>query len=161
VHTNCDMDFDFAGPTIYGATVFGYKGFLAGYQMLYDTAKSKLAQNNFAVGYTNSQFTLHSVVKDGSEFQASVFQKVNDQIDMGISLEYAFGSNVTKFCMGGKYAVDKDTSFRGKVTNFQQFGLSYQQKIRSGITLTLSTLVEGKTLNQGGHKVGLGLELEA
>ena len=31
----------------------------------------------------------------------------------------------------------------------------------SGLTLTLSTLIEGKTFNQGGHKVGAGLEFEA
>jgi len=24
VHTNCDIDFDFAGPTIHGAAVLGY-----------------------------------------------------------------------------------------------------------------------------------------
>ena len=33
--------------------------------------------------------------------------------------------------------------------------------IFSGIKLTLSTLIEGKGLSQGGHKVGLGLEIAA
>lgn len=30
-----------------------------------------------------------------------------------------------------------------------------------GVSLSLSTLIEGKNFNQGGHKVGLGLDLEA
>jgi len=31
----------------------------------------------------------------------------------------------------------------------------------SGLSLTLSTLIEGKTFNQGGHKIGVGLDFEA
>lgn len=31
----------------------------------------------------------------------------------------------------------------------------------SGITLTLSTLIDGKNFNAGGHKIGVALELEA
>lgn len=30
-----------------------------------------------------------------------------------------------------------------------------------GVKLTLSGLVDGKNINAGGHKLGLGLELEA
>ena len=32
---------------------------------------------------------------------------------------------------------------------------------RAGVKLTLSLLVDGKNINAGGHKLGLGLELEA
>ena len=31
----------------------------------------------------------------------------------------------------------------------------------SGVTMTLSTQIEGKTFNEGGHKFGLGLDFEA
>lgn len=31
----------------------------------------------------------------------------------------------------------------------------------TGVKLTLSGLVDGKNINAGGHKLGLGLELEA
>jgi voltage-dependent anion channel protein 2 len=31
----------------------------------------------------------------------------------------------------------------------------------SGVTLTLSSLVDLKNFNQGGHKIGMALELEA
>lgn len=30
-----------------------------------------------------------------------------------------------------------------------------------GITLSLSTLIDGKNFNAGGHKIGVALELEA
>lgn len=51
--------------------------------------------------------------------------------------------------------------FQAKVNNASQIGVSYQQKVRDGVTFTLSSLVEGKNFNQGGHKVGLGLDFEA
>lgn len=62
VNLGCDVDFDFAGPTIHGAAVVGYEGWLAGYQMTFDTAKSKMTQNNFAIGYKTGDFQLHTNV---------------------------------------------------------------------------------------------------
>lgn len=160
INTNCDIDFDFAGPTIHGAAVLGYKGWLGGAQLVFDTSKSKLSQCNFAVGYSVNDVTLHTAVNDGTEFSGSIHQKVNDKLDLGINLSYATGSSVTRFGVAGKYCVDNDTTFRAKLSNTGQIGLSVQQKIRDGLTLTLSSLVEGKTFNQGGHKIGLGLEIE-
>ena len=41
---------------------FRYTGWLAGYQMTFDTSKSALTKSNFAAGYTGSDFTLHANV---------------------------------------------------------------------------------------------------
>lgn len=57
-----NVDIDFAGPTIYGWAVLALEGWLAGYQMSFDTAKSKLSQNNFALGYKAADFQLHTHV---------------------------------------------------------------------------------------------------
>lgn len=160
-HANCDVDFDFAGPTINGAAVAGYNGWLAGYQMAFDTSKSKLSKSNFAVGYSADDFTLNTSVNDGSEFGGSVYQRVNDKLETGVQLKWAAGSNATSFGIAAKYCPEKDTTVRARVNNNSQIGLSYQQKIRDGVSLTLSTSVEGKNFNQGGHKVGLGLDFEA
>lgn len=48
-----------------------------------------------------------------------------------------------------------------KVNNTSQVGLAYTQRLRDGIKVTLSSLIDAKNLNQGGHKIGLGLDLEA
>lgn len=40
-------------------------------------------------------------------------------------------------------------------------GLGFQTKLNEGVLLSLSTLVNGKDFNSGGHKVGIALELEA
>jgi hypothetical protein len=42
--------------------VLAFEGWLAGYQMSFDTAKSKLSQNNFALGYKAADFQLHTHV---------------------------------------------------------------------------------------------------
>lgn len=49
---------------------------------------------------------------------------------------------------------------RAKINNSSQIGLGYQQKVIDGVVLTLSTLIDGKNFNQGGHKVGLSIEIE-
>lgn len=60
VHAGLDVDLDFAGPTIHGAAVAGYEGWLAGYQMSIDSAKSKMTHSNFAIGYKTGDFQLHT-----------------------------------------------------------------------------------------------------
>merc|ERR1712147_89306 len=58
IHTTTDVDFDFAGPTVHGSGVFGYKGWLAGYQASYDTANSKLTANNVSLAYSDGDFVI-------------------------------------------------------------------------------------------------------
>ncbi|XP_071105863.1 non-selective voltage-gated ion channel VDAC2-like [Haliotis cracherodii] len=161
LNLNCDVDFDFAGPAIHGAAVLGYQGWLAGYQMSFDTAKSKLTKSNFAVGYSAGDFTLHTNINDGQEFAGSIYQRVNSDLETGVNLSWTSGTNATRFALGAKYTLDKNSSLNAKVNNSSQIGLGYSQKLRDGVKLTISSLIEGKNFNAGGHKLGLGLDLEA
>jgi len=160
IHTNLDVDFDFAGPTISSAAVAGYLGWLVGAQVAFDTSKSKLSRSNFAIGYVADEFTLHTSINDGTEFAGSVFHKVNKDLDFGVQLNWSAGSNSTRFGIGAKYTPDNVTTYRAKVDNSSVVGLGYQQKVSNGVSLSLSTLIEAKTFSQGGHKIGLGLEFE-
>ncbi|XP_078577915.1 non-selective voltage-gated ion channel VDAC2-like isoform X2 [Branchiostoma floridae x Branchiostoma japonicum] len=161
LNVGADVDLDFAGPTIHGAAVLGYEGWLAGYQMSFDTAKSKLTRSNFALGYKTGDFQLHTNVNDGTEFGGSIYQKVNNNLETGVNLAWTAGSNNTRFGLAAKYTIDSKSSFRAKVNNSSQIGLGYTQEVRPGVKVTLSTLLDGKNFNQGGHKLGLGLDLEA
>ncbi|NXW44079.1 VDAC2 protein, partial [Nyctiprogne leucopyga] len=143
LNLGCDVDFDFAGPAIHGSAVFGYEGWLAGYQMTFDSAKSKLTRNNFSVGYKTGDFQLHTNVNDGSEFGGSIYQKVSDSLETAVNLAWTAGSNSTRFGIAAKYKLDSTAS------------------ISVSVKLTLSALIDGKSINAGGHKLGLGLELEA
>ncbi|XP_036434778.1 voltage-dependent anion-selective channel protein 3 isoform X1 [Colossoma macropomum] len=160
MNVGCDIDFDLAGPTVHAAAVLGYEGWLAGYQMAFDTAKSKLAQNNFALGYKAGDFQLHTNVNDGTEFGGSIYQKVNDQLETAVNLAWTAGSNNTRFGIAAKYQLDKDASISAKVNNASLVGVGYTQALRPGVKLTLSALIDAKNFNAGGHKVGMGFELE-
>ena len=81
-----DMDLNMAGPVVNASAVVGHQGWLGGivfffkldefffswkiiiflgYQMAFDTSKSQLTKNNFAIGYASGDFTLHTNVNDG------------------------------------------------------------------------------------------------
>lgn len=51
--------------------------------------------------------------------------------------------------------------FGAKENNNGLVGVWNTQTIRPGVKLTLSGLVDGKNIDAGGHKLSLGLELEA
>uniref|UniRef100_A0A8C4USG1 Non-selective voltage-gated ion channel VDAC3 n=1 Tax=Falco tinnunculus TaxID=100819 RepID=A0A8C4USG1_FALTI len=110
VNLGCNIDIDVSGPTIYGWAVLGYEGWLAGYQMAFDTAKSKLSQNNFALGYKAGDFQLHTNVNDGTEFGGSIYQKVNNKVETSVNLAWTAGSNNTRFGIATKYQLDEKTS---------------------------------------------------
>ncbi|PFX17934.1 Voltage-dependent anion-selective channel protein 2 [Stylophora pistillata] len=160
-HGTGDVDFDFAGPTVQASAVVGYEGWVAGYQAAYDTAKSKLIGNNFSFGYRGGDFHIHSSVNDASRFTGSIYHKLSSNLEAAAELNWASSSSSTSFQVGCKYDVDKDASFRAKVNNNSQVGAAYTQRLRDGIKLTLSSLIDTKNLNQGGHKIGLGLDMEA
>lgn len=162
VRLDSDVNIDLAGPTINTSAVVGYEGWLAGYQLAFDTQKSKLEENNFAIGYTSGDFVLHTNVNDGRRFSGSLYQRCSDRLETAIDLSWASaGAQSTKFGIAAKYALDKDACVRAKVNNQSCIGLGYQQKLREGITLYLSTMIDAKNFSAGGHKLGLAFELEA
>lgn len=158
---NLDTDLDLAGPVIHKSFTVGHLGWLLGVQGSFDTAKSAITRSNFAIGYQASDFTLHTNVNDGTEVGGSIYQKVNDQLQLGVSLSWSSVNNATRFALASKYQVDKHATVQAKVNNLSQVGFSYSQQLRDGVKLILSSLVDGKNINGGGHKLGLGLELNA
>lgn len=115
---------------------------------------------NFAVGYTNNDVVLHSNVNDGKVFGASVYHKVRPDLQAGFSINWNQGNQSAQFGVGGVYTVDKDTSLRAKINNQGSLGLGLTHRLREGIEVTLSSNVDVKNFNQGGHKLGCGLNLE-
>ncbi|KAF7402879.1 voltage-dependent anion-selective channel [Vespula maculifrons] len=163
-NVSATADFDLSlstGPLINATAVVGYQGWLAGYQASFDSQRSKLTKNNFALGFTASDFAFHTSVDNGREFGASIYHKVKPDLEGAINLAWNSSNNVTQFGLGTKYNLDNDASVRAKVNSQLQIGLGYQQKLREGVTLTLSTNIDGKNFSSGGHKIGLALNLEA
>ncbi|XP_045523990.1 voltage-dependent anion-selective channel-like isoform X1 [Pieris brassicae] len=160
VAVNTNVDLDLAGPVVDVAAVLKYQGWLAGANTQFDTQKAKFSKNNFAFGYQTNDFALHTNVDNGKDFGGSIYQKVSDKLDCGVSMKWSSGSTDTLFGVGAKFALDQDASLHAKINNKSLIGLGYQQKLRPGVTLTLSAAVDGQNFNAGGHKVGVALELE-
>ncbi|XP_005429290.1 voltage-dependent anion-selective channel protein 3 isoform X2 [Geospiza fortis] len=161
VHVGCSVDIDLSGPTVYGWAVVGYEGWLAGYQTAFDTAKYKITQRNFALGYKAEDFQLHTNVNDGTEFGGSIYQKVTSKVETSVNLAWTAGSNNTRFGIAGRYQLDEKSSVAAKVNNASLIGIGYTHTLRPGVKLTLSGLIDGKNFAAGGHKLGLAFELEA
>lgn len=161
IHLNSDVDIDVKSPVLNVSSVLGLKGWLVGVQASADVVKNKLHKLNFALGYSTSDFVLHTNVNDGQEFGGSVYQKVNENLETGVQLAWSAGNNATTFGLGCVYSIDSDTSLRAKINNSSQIGLGISHRLREGIRLTLSAMVDGRSFNQGGHKLGVGFELEA
>jgi len=153
-----EADLDLALSSVNASGVVAYNNWLAGYQTSFDIGKSVITKNNFGIGYTAPDFVLHTSVNNGTDFGGSVYQKVNGNLEAGIALGWSSANANTNFALGSKYVLDKDSSVRAKVNNKCEVGLGYQQKLRDGVTVTLSALVNGGALGQGGHKVGMALE---
>lgn len=161
---NTSVDLDVFSHKIMAALVLGDKGFMGGVQIGSDALKSDksvLASSNVALGYMKDDLEVHVGVKNCTEYVGSVYQKVFKELETGIHLSWLSGSGETAFGFGGKYNVDKDTAFKVKIDNSSRVGLSYEQKLRAGVTLTLSSLLEGRSLSAGGHKFGLALDFQA
>merc|ERR1719495_691621 len=154
-------DVDLGLTAVNGSVVVGHKGWLIGYQTCFDLAKSTLTKNNVGLGYAASDFVLHTSVVNGTDFGGSVYQKVSPALETGVTLGWSSASTNTSFGIGAKYLLEDGAAVKAKINNKSEIGLGYQQKLRDGVTITLSTLVNSGNINAGGHKVGLSLEMEA
>ncbi|KAL0614476.1 LOW QUALITY PROTEIN: Voltage-dependent anion-selective channel protein 1 [Plecturocebus cupreus] len=92
-----NVDFDTAGSSIWGALALDCKGWLARYQMNFETATSRVTQSNFAVGYKTEEFQLHDNVNNETEVGSSIYQKVNKKLFTDVSLVWTAGKSSTCF----------------------------------------------------------------
>lgn len=163
-HENAALNVEadvFNGPLVMGGLVFGYGGFLAGYQSAYDAGKGKLTKSNVSLGYNLKDVVLNLSVDGGEDFNGTVYHQVNSNLEAGMSVGFNSASNHTSLGLGGRYVLDKDTSFRAKVDNHARLCTAYEQKLRPGVTLSFCSQIDLRSLNQGGHKIGLGIDLVA
>lgn len=159
---NMGVDLDQEGPTIQAAGVLGHQGWFLGYQTAFDFPKSQLIKNTVALGFSTSDLILHSnvdFIENRRIYGASIYHKLSHKLEYGVQMTW---TNQSKLEIGAKYDLDQDASIRTKIDNAKQLGVGYQQRLREGVTLELSALIDGKNFNSGGgHKIGLALELEA
>lgn len=157
---NTDINFDYAGPVVNSSTVLGYKGYLFGHQMAFDSSKKQLSQNNFSASYDNGSNQASVTVNNLQDASASYFHKCSDRVEAGVSCAYSAGSGSAVGNVAAKCIVSPDTSLKMKVSTESHIGLSLKQKITDSVSMTLSSVLDAKNFAAGGHRVGMYLEFE-
>ncbi|XP_001356073.2 voltage-dependent anion-selective channel [Drosophila pseudoobscura] len=165
-----------SSPIMNCSLVLGHKEFLGGLGCTFDLGDTSLSSWKVALGWSNDKATLHGELKDGDSWLASLFYKLNDQIDAAVELtktggggggpepaegeaEQAGGSDVT-VGVGMIYRLEGDALIRAKINSKAELGLGYEQKVREGITASISAVLDGRNISDGNHKFGVGLALE-
>ncbi|XP_065912097.1 voltage-dependent anion-selective channel protein 2-like [Dysidea avara] len=161
VSTEGDIDMSVTGPVFNGSTVLAYNGWYGGYHLTYKGTTSTLTNNNIACGYYGSDFTVHGALNNIADVVASVHHKLNKNTEVAMSSNYNLQSGNVSIAVGGKYSLDDGSILKAKVNDNGQVGLSYAQDIRTGVRLGLSSLIEARNVNGGGHKLGLSLDFES
>lgn len=148
-----------SNPVVNLSSSVGHGPYALGYKTAFKTGDNTLANHNLALAYNAGDLIIHATASDSKVFGGGVFIKNSPKLETGVTLSSAESGST--FAVGCKYTLGPDASIRAKVNNASQVGLSYQQKLRDGVTLTMSTNIDGTKLNEPGHKLGLALEMEA
>lgn len=160
LHASAGVDCSFPGLMMNGSGVMAYNGWHAGYEASYDVSNSKVASSNVSLTYKRDDFAMYSGLADNSTYTGSIHHKVSDKLSTAALLQWASGSTSSSLTVCGKYQLDDHSHLKAKIDNKLRVGLSYVQSLRDGVQLTLSGLVNAKSLEQGGHKLGLSLDFD-
>ncbi|VVC29392.1 Eukaryotic porin/Tom40,Porin, eukaryotic type [Cinara cedri] len=159
ISLNLDTEFKALKPVITASAVLAYNGWLGGLNVKYSTSDNVLQSNHVALSYIAKQFVFTTTVNDNKIFGGSVFQKLSDQLDLGLQVSWSSENNDSSLAIGTQYQLNKEVKLRAKINNKSQLCLGSGIKVKDGVTLSLASLFECRQFNQGGHKFGIGLEL--
>jgi len=154
------VDIDFANFALHTSGVLAYNGIHAGYQASIDTANKNLLGHNVGLLYKNNDIVFQGGIINGSKYVGSVHHQVSKNLCAAALVHWSSGSS-TSLTACGKYALDDDTHVKAKLDNQLNVGLAYVQNVKPGLQLTLSSLINAKSFEQGGHKLGLSLNFDA
>lgn len=149
-----------AAPTAHLSGVVAYQGLHAGYQTSYDSAASKLLSNNFGLAYKKGDLIVNAGLVNGTKYTGSIHHQVNADLCAAAAVEYTADAG-TAVTLCGNYAYDAHSSMKARIDNNLRLGISCVQKLRPGVSLTGSALINAKSLDQGGHKMGLMINFDA
>ncbi|XP_068143615.1 voltage-dependent anion-selective channel [Drosophila tropicalis] len=181
-----DIDIS-SSPILNCSLVLGHKEFLGGVGCEFDVGNTKVENWKVALGWTNGeQATVHGELMNGDSWLASLFYKINEKFDAGVEIskisrtgggpegvagqaenevpaqqvpQDESGGNLM-FGVGMIYHLDADSLIRAKINNAIEVGLGYEQKLREGVTASISAVLDGNDIGGGNHKFGVGVALE-
>lgn len=81
-------------------------------------------------------YTFSLYRNDNKLFGGSVFQKLSDQLDLGLQVSWSSENNDSSLAVGTQYQLNKDVKLRAKINNKSQLCLGSGIKVKDGRCLT-------------------------
>ncbi|TDH67855.1 uncharacterized protein CCR75_007443 [Bremia lactucae] len=155
-----DSEVDFVSNTVSAAAVLSQKGFAAGGQAAFNLDKSSVVQHNVGVSYTGADYETTLVTKKNfAALQASFHHHLSHHTVYAATLDYDLKSASNSLVVGGRYKVDTNTTYCGKINSEGFLSLASILRVRPHVTLTTCVHVDAKNFEGDSHKFGLGLTL--
>lgn len=157
---SANAEADFVSNTVSAAGVIAQGNFSVGGQTAFNIDKSQLTQHNVGVSYTGADFVTSVVTKKNfAALQGSFHHHLSHNTVYAAVLDYDLKSASNTLVVGGRYKVDADTTYIGKIDSDGFLSLASIQKVRPYVALTTSVHVDAKNFEGDSHKFGLGLTL--
>ncbi|EDV98928.1 voltage-dependent anion-selective channel [Drosophila grimshawi] len=163
-----------SNPLLGLSLVVGHKEFLGGAACDYDI-NGGAAVWKVALGWIHEATVVHAELVNAESFLLSLFHKFNDQIDgafeigsvagpapqqEGVEVEEQPQGDGLNVGLGMIYHLEGDALIRAKINNKIELGLGYEQKLREGVTMSVSAVLDGQKIADGNHKFGVGISLQ-
>lgn len=74
---------------------------------------------------------------DNKLFGGSVFQKLSDQLDLGLQVSWSSENNDSSLAVGTQYQLNKDVKLRAKINNKSQLCIGSGIKVKDGRCLDM------------------------
>nr|CCA27070.1 voltagedependent anionselective channel protein puta [Albugo laibachii Nc14] len=151
---------DFISSNVRTSLGIVHENFLIGGRVAFNVENSSLVEHNVGASFVGSDFaTTLTTMKNFTAISASFHHRLSkDTIYAGV-LDYDLKTASNTLTVGGRYRVDADTTFAGKVNSNGFVALAALQKVRPSVTLSTSVHFDAKNLESNAHKFGVGLTL--
>ena len=152
------------GLPLSGAIMSGlvnYKGWLLGGKMEMDVGNKKMENTSLCFGYNDANTEMLATLSNKGNYVGGMFyRKVDNLLEVGANIGRDINTGKGEVEIGGRYYIGDGGRIGLKVNNKNEVGVGVRQAVREGISVTMSGLVKMDQLDQGGHKVGMGIEFE-
>jgi len=108
-------------------------------------------------GYSNGLWKLQSTSKTDKDFFLSSF---GEGYPTWNSVYGGYGGGDVIVNLGMIYHLEEEALIRAKINNVVELGLGYEQKLREGITASISAVLDCNNFKDGNHRLGVGVALQ-
>lgn len=139
--------------------VYGVKNFLLGASVGL-SAEHTVSSTSVAASLVEKDFIATTSVANADVISGSLFH-FRKGVEGAVALSYKTSSGESTFKVGAKYALDESSFVKAQI-NLKDLnvGASFVQKLRDGVTLTLSALVNANDFGSKANMLGVGVSFE-